>query len=182
MTGRHSLVGLPAPARRHGVIAAAAQGHVSVFFLRGAPFRHVSGPAPTPSDAVRQLLARPTRAEVQPRLSHVPACGHARAQQSRSQTDATVDLDGGSRCRTRHREPARPALAARAHADRAAGRDEGAAPLLNGRVAAARFRHLAQPPITFTAPPRHRTCPCRSRRDARSCRRPIRRSKTAPAQ
>ena len=44
--------------------AAAAQPHVSVFFLRGEQLAHVTRPGTTALDAVRQLLAGPTRAEV----------------------------------------------------------------------------------------------------------------------
>jgi hypothetical protein len=44
--------------------AAAAQPHVSVFFLRGEQLAHVTRPGATPLEAVRQLIAGPTRAEL----------------------------------------------------------------------------------------------------------------------
>jgi hypothetical protein len=43
--------------------AAPAQTHVSVYFLRGEQLAQVSRPGTTPLDAVRQLIAGPTRAE-----------------------------------------------------------------------------------------------------------------------
>ena len=44
--------------------AAAAQPHVSVYFLRGEQLASVTRPGATALDAVRQLIAGPTRAEV----------------------------------------------------------------------------------------------------------------------
>ena len=69
MRRRRALVGfllvLAAHRRRgRGTSAAAAQPHVSVFFLRGEQLAHVTRPGTTALDAVRQLLAGPTRAEV----------------------------------------------------------------------------------------------------------------------
>jgi sporulation and spore germination protein/L,D-transpeptidase-like protein/putative peptidoglycan binding protein len=44
--------------------AAVAQSHVSVYLLRGEQLAPVTRPGTTPLDAVRQLIAGPTRAEV----------------------------------------------------------------------------------------------------------------------
>ena len=60
--------------------AAAAQPHVSVYFLRGEQLARVTRPGTTALDAVRQLIAGPTRGRGRARLSHLRAGGHAGAR------------------------------------------------------------------------------------------------------
>ena len=77
-----------------GASAAGANGHVSVYFLQGEQLAHVSRPGTTPLDAVRQLLAGPTRAEAgRDFRTYVPAGTRVRSV-SVADGIATVDLNG----------------------------------------------------------------------------------------
>jgi peptidoglycan hydrolase-like protein with peptidoglycan-binding domain len=75
------------------VDAAPAAAHVRVYFLRGEQLAAVSRPAATPADAVRQLLAGPTPAEVRQGFrTYIPA--RTRLHSLRiSNGLATVNLD-----------------------------------------------------------------------------------------
>src|SRR4051794_17975394 len=65
MKSRIALVAIAVTLAAIGESAAAARPHVSVSFLRGEQLGLVSRPGSTPLDAVHQLIAGPTRAEIE---------------------------------------------------------------------------------------------------------------------
>src|SRR6476646_3461618 len=129
--------------------AAAAQQHVSVFFLRGEQLARVTRPGTTALDAVRQLLAGPTRAEAALGFrTYVPA-GTRVLSVKVANGVATVDLNerfasGGDTASL---------LARLSQLVRTLTGPQGATKvqlLLNGRVVAARFPGISlSRPITF---------------------------------
>jgi len=129
--------------------AAAARSHVSVFFLRGEQLASVQRPGGTPLEAMRQLVAGPTAAEVaQGFRTYVPASTRVLSVRVANGV-ATVDLnesfasggDGGS------------LLARLSQVVRTLTGLQGAKKvqlLMNGGVVAARFPGVSlSRPITF---------------------------------
>ena len=129
--------------------AAAAEPHVSVFFLRGEQLAHVTRPGTTALDAARQLVAGPTRAETAAGFrSYLP--GGTRVLSVKvSNGVATVDLNE----RFASGRDTASLLARLSQLVRTLTGPQGATKvqlLLNGRVAAARFPGISlSRPITF---------------------------------
>ena len=99
--------------------AAAAPGHVSVYFVQGEQLMPVTRPGTTPLDAVRQLVAGPTRAERGRGFrTYVPADTRVRSV-TVANGIATVDLGVAFANGAELRQHARQAVRARPHADRA---------------------------------------------------------------
>ena len=110
-----------------GTAAAAGRPHVSVYFVQGEQLAPVTRPGTTALDAVRQLIAGPTRAEHGRGFrTYVPADTRVRSV-SVANGIATVDLTEPFATGSQPRQHARQALGARPHADGTPGRDEGAA-------------------------------------------------------
>jgi hypothetical protein len=129
--------------------AAAAQPHVSVFFLRGEQLAHVTRPGTTALDAVRQLLAGPTRAETALGFrTYVPA-GTRVLSVKVANGVATVDLNE----RFASGRDTASLLARLSQLVRTLTGPQGATKvqlLMNGRVVAARFPGMSlSRPITF---------------------------------
>jgi hypothetical protein len=88
-----ALLAVAALAALGGSFAAAAQPQVPVYFLQGEQLARVNRPGATPLDAVRQLIAGPTRAEVARGFrTYVPAGTRVLSVEVADGT-ATVDLD-----------------------------------------------------------------------------------------
>src|SRR3954453_11069691 len=129
--------------------SAAPAGHVSVFFVRGEQLASVQRPGTTALDAMRQLVAGPTPAEVRegfrtylPRATRVLSVEVANGV-------ATVDLDQHFAA---GRDPA-SLLARLAEVVRTLTGPQGATSvqlLMNGAVIAARFPGISMSrPITY---------------------------------
>jgi hypothetical protein len=129
--------------------AAAAQPRVSVFFLRGEQLAHVTRPGTTALDAVRQLIAGPTRAETALGFrSYLPA-GTRVTSVKVANGVATVDLNE----RFASGRDTESLLARLSQLVRTLTGPQGATKvqlLLNGRVVAARFPGISlSRPITY---------------------------------
>jgi hypothetical protein len=129
--------------------AAAPPPHVSVFLLRGEQLAHVTRPGTTPLEAVRQLIAGPTRTEVKLGFrTYLPAGTRVRSVRVANGV-ATVDLNERF---ASGRDPA-SLLARLSQLVRTLTGLQGATKvqlLMNGKVFAARFPGISTSrPITF---------------------------------
>jgi hypothetical protein len=135
------IIGLPS--------AVAAPSHVSVYFLRGEQLASVQRPGATPLDAMRQLVAGPTRAELgQGYRTYLPA--NTRVLNVKVANGvATVDLDE----RFASGRDSASLLARLSQVVRTLTGPQGAKKvqlLVNGGIVAARFPGISMSrPITF---------------------------------